>query len=196
MSRTLLALLFGITTSYFAFAQQDSVATESLVIKKQKKEHRHKDYTYLNPTKATLFSIIPGGGQIYNQRYWKLPLVWGGLGLTVWQVVWQGNRYNYYRDAVNFVADSDNGQTTIVDKYTSRELAESQLREAKNYHRRQRDFFVIITAGIYVLQMIDASVDAHLLKFHDSQNFLSLKPRVFRVNQRDNLGLALTLHLK
>ena len=197
MSRAPLVLLLILSTAFVAFAQQDSVATESVVIKKKKQKKSHKkDFSYLDPKKATLFSIFPGGGQIYNQRYWKLPLVWGGLGVTIWQVVEQGNRYIYYRDAVNFVANPDNGTTTIIDKYTNRELAESQLREAKNYHQRQRDFFTIITAGIYVLQMIDASVDAHLLKFHDSENFLSLTPKILRVNQRDNVGLALTLHLK
>lgn len=203
MSRAFLALLFSFSICIPALAQQDSVATESVVIKKQKekKPKKRRDYSYLDPKKATLFSIVPGGGQIYNKRYWKLPLIWGGLFTTGFFAVKNGKLYNEYVYGLNWVQNEENANQPNYPFYPDPDnngelLAESQLREAKDYHQRRRDFNIILFAAIYALQMIDASVDAHLLKFHDSQNFLSLKPKVFRVNQQDNVGLALTLHLK
>ena len=200
MPRIILVFFVAITTFATTFSQQsDSVAKESVVIKKDKK--RHKDLSYLNPKKATLLSIIPGGGQLYNKRYWKIPIIYTGLGLTIWQIIRQNERYIYYRDGLNTVSDKYNPLYSDLPLYPdfknpTRFLAESQLREAKNYHKRQRDFFTLITAGIYVLQIIDASVDAHLLKFYDSNNFLSFEPKIFRVNQSRNIGLAMNLHIK
>ncbi len=211
MSRTVLVFLFSLTLITIGFSQQDSVATESVVIKKKKdnKPKKRRDYSNLDPHKATLFAIIPGGGQIYNKRYWKIPIVWGALATTGYFAIHNGRLYNEYVHGLNWVQNEDNagnedpGGNSDWPLYTDPDpkgngqlLAESQLREAKDFHQRQRDFNVILFTAIYFLQMVEASVDAHLLKFHDSDNFLSLKPKVFRVNQQDNVGLALTLHLK
>ena len=201
MSRSVLVLLFSLAFITNGFSQQDSVATESVVIKKKKdkKPKKRRDYSNLDPHKATLFAIIPGGGQIYNKRYWKVPFVWGAMAVTGYFAYENGRLYKHYNNGLNFVQNPDNAGTGVWPLFkdtNGQELAESQLIEAKDYHQRQRDFNVILFTAIYFLQMVEASVDAHLLKFHDSDNFLSLKPKVFRVNRQDNVGLALTLHLK
>lgn len=106
-----------------------------------------------------LFSaILPGMGQVYNKKYWKVPLVYGGLigfGLVV---DFYNNQGNKYRDDLFEVLNT--GQ-----KIGQLGLDETQLRTIIDQARRQRDYFLIITGFFYILQMVDAHVDAHLKEF-------------------------------
>jgi hypothetical protein len=117
-----------------------------------------------NPRKAMLFSaILPGMGQVYNKKYWKVPLVYGGLigfGLVVDFYNQGGNRFR------NDLFDFLNGERNIIDPTLSpRGYTEAQLRNGIDVASRQRDYFIIITAFFYILQMVDAHVDAHLKEF-------------------------------
>jgi hypothetical protein len=117
-----------------------------------------------NPRKAMLFSaILPGMGQVYNKKYWKVPLVYGGLigfGLVVDFYSNQGNKYrNELFDLLNGKVDLITGKSLLLG------LDETQLRTIIDQARRQRDYFIIITAFFYILQMVDAHVDAHLKEF-------------------------------
>jgi hypothetical protein len=112
-----------------------------------------------NPRKAMLYSaILPGMGQAYNKKYWKVPLVYGGLigfGLVVDFYNNQGNKYrNELFELLN--TGQKKGQLG---------LDETQLRTIIDQARRQRDYFLIITGFFYILQMVDAHVDAHLKEF-------------------------------
>jgi Family of unknown function (DUF5683) len=110
-----------------------------------------------NPRKAILFSaILPGMGQVYNKKYWKVPLVYGGLigfGLVI---DFYNNQNNKYRDQL---FDLLNTGVQVSS------LTETQLRSIIEKSSRQRDYFIIITGFFYILQMIDAHVDAHLKEF-------------------------------
>jgi Family of unknown function (DUF5683) len=110
-----------------------------------------------NPRKAILFSaILPGMGQVYNKKYWKVPLVYGGLvgfGLVIDFYNKQNNKYrNDLFDLLNTGAQVSS-------------LTETQLRSVIEKSSRQRDYFIIITGFFYLLQMVDAHVDAHLKEF-------------------------------
>jgi hypothetical protein len=110
-----------------------------------------------NPRKAILFSaILPGMGQVYNKKYWKVPLVYGGLvgfGLVIDFYNKQNNKYrNDLFDLMNTGAQVSS-------------LTETQLRSVIEKSSRQRDYFIIITGFFYLLQMVDAHVDAHLKEF-------------------------------
>lgn len=148
-----------------------------------------KSYTAkFNPRKALLYSaILPGAGQVYNKKYWKVPLVYGGivgLGLVV-DFYNQAN--NKYRNQLFTIL---NGQLPGPG-----DLTEDQLRTIIDQSRRQRDYFMIFVGFFYILQMVDAHVDAHLKEFDVNPR---LRARIEPAMDNSYLtgstvGLALTL---
>lgn len=142
-----------------------------------------------DPRKALLYSaIFPGSGQMYNKKYWKVPIVWGGLGLLVYAVDFYNQGYNQFRSELFGVLES--GDTFSPSGYN-----ESQLRTLTDAYRRQRDFFVVLTGMFYLLQMVDAHVDAHLKEFEINPRLkISLRPQIENSPLTGaTSGLALTL---
>lgn len=126
-----------------------------------------------NPTKATwLALVIPGAGQIYNRKYWKLPIIYGGFAGCAYALTWNGNMYkdymNAYKDAVNKNWTSTNITDLLPPGYINRvskdQLTET-LRKRKDTYRRFRDLSIFATIGVYLLSVIDAYVDAELSNF-------------------------------
>ncbi len=135
---------------------------------------------------TTLACIFPGAGQIYNKSYWRLPFVVGGLATTIYCVDWNNRGYqrfkkayalrtaydqameNHRNDPENF-PEPEGGST---DEFRGRYTADF-LKNLKDNYRRNRDLCLIITAGVYILQIIDAHVDAHL-KSYDISDDLSM----------------------
>lgn len=143
-----------------------------------------------NPTKAGLYSaVLPGLGQYYNRKYWKIPIVWGGIGTGIGITLWNQKQYNRYRDA--FVAQL-NGQThefSDIPGITAEALGRTQDRA-----RRQRDYAIAVTALVYVLNIVDAVVDAHLYEGRKDPD-LALNPTfIFDEFSLDNskAGLSFT----
>lgn len=161
-----------------------------------------KDYKH-SANKALLFSIIPGGGQIYNKKYWKLPILYGGLMGCVYAITWNNRNYNDYMQAyfqVMMIANdqmapneegSKDWQSFIPKVGVSQMSDEQLLAEAKNttfqnrlknrkdYFRRFRDMSIFIAAGVYALSMIDAYVDAQLFDFDISPDLsMRIEPAV------------------
>lgn len=120
--------------------------------------------TRYDPRKALLYAaILPGLGQVYNKKYWKLPLVYGGFigfgyGLNFYQKGYTKFKGELFDVLETKAALSKSGFT------------EDQLRIIVNRYRRERDFFLILVGGMYLLQMIDAHVDAHLKEFDLNPN--------------------------
>jgi len=112
-----------------------------------------------NPRKALLYAaVLPGAGQIYTKKYWKLPLVYGGLFAT-------GYAINFYQEGYQKYKSELFGLLETGDPLSPSGFTESQLRTIVDRYRRERDFMIIIMAGVYLLQMVDAHVDAHLKEF-------------------------------
>jgi hypothetical protein len=153
--------------------------------------------------KALLFSIIPGGGQIYNKKYWKLPILYGGLMGCVYAITWNDKNYDDYMQAyfqVMMIANDQMGpneegntdwQSFIpkvgVSQMTDAQLLaeakntsfQSRLKNRKDYFRRFRDMSIFIAAGVYALSMIDAYVDAQLFDFDISPDLsMRIEPAV------------------
>jgi len=119
-----------------------------------------------SPKKASIYSAIcPGLGQIYNHKYWKVPIVYVGLGFCAGSVIYNARNYKHYKDKYIYMLDHN------LTEYQNQSLAE--VKWYKNTHKRYRDLWAIITAGFYALQIVDASVDAHLYDF-DVSDDLSL----------------------
>ena len=142
-----------------------------------------------DPRKALLYSaILPGSGQIYNKKYWKVPIVWGGLGVLVYAVDFYNQGYTQFRSELFGVLQS--GDTFSPSGYN-----ESQLRTLTDAYRRQRDFFVVLTGIFYLVQLVDAHVDAHLQEFEVNPRLkISLRPQIENSPLTGaTSGLALTL---
>jgi len=145
----------------------------------------------LNPTKAGLYSaVLPGLGQFYNKKYWKIPIVWGAVGTGAGIAVWNQNRYKEYRE---YYIDKLNGTPNeFLIRYPH--LDATALGNAQDRAKRQRDYAIAITGLIYILNIVDAVVDAHLYEGRKDPD-LSLAPAVIYDDYNINplkTGLALS----
>jgi hypothetical protein len=121
------------------------------------------------PKKATYLALVPGLGQIYNKKYWKLPIVYGGFVALIYAVSFYQNQYDITRQAV---LDKNAGRP-IADP-TLQPLDAANLVSLRDFYRESRDLSWIGMGGLYALQVIDAAVDAHLQEFDVTEN-LTLK---------------------
>ena len=124
--------------------------------------------------KATLMSMcLPGLGQAYNKKYWKIPIIYAGFGTLIYFISTNGKSYRDFRTAYNIVAtgDSVNFNNELVVRYDGNL---SQLEEGRSYYRRNMELSWILTGLLYILQVVDASVDANLYSF-DVSDDLSLR---------------------
>ena len=146
-----------------------------------------------SPKKASIYSaIIPGAGQFYNKKYWKIPIVYLGIGSAFYAAQWNRDEYEKFKKAYEYRTDEDE---TTIDPYVN-QYTESNLITEKNSYRKNRDLAYIITAGIYLLNIIDASIDAHLFNFnvHDDIS-LKIQPQLMQSNHQNTLALSLKLNL-
>ncbi len=154
-----------------------------------------KEIDPLRPSKAAFYSaILPGAGQFYNKKYWKIPIVWGAIGTGVYFYIRNDKQFDRYRDAykrrlAGFTDDE------FSDANGNPLISNDGLIRAQQQFRRNKEVSLLVTIGLYALNIIDANVDAHLLQFNVDEN-LSLSPH-YQYNQMENSGdLGLTLNFK
>ena len=186
MKIILKGICFGMMLILLCFnleAQEVNVPKDSLKISilPQKK--------VLSPKKASIYAaLFPGLGQVYNGKYWKLPIVYGGYAGLIYLLGWNNNNYNDYFDAYRTIA-----RYTTVDQMSKADkdylnnlfkipywdlninpshfsTFQSQLKSGKDFYRRNRDMSIIAIAALHVLSIIDASVDANLSDFEINDN--------------------------
>lgn len=146
-----------------------------------------------SPKKATLLSaVLPGAGQIYNQKYWKLPIVYGGFATSIYFILDNRRNYREFRSAYLMDLDTNSGSSV----YADRGISTDQLRAAADQRRLWMEWSYIATGIIYVLQVVDAAVDAHLYHFNISDDLtLRWRPQVIHNrNQGAYAGVNLSLH--
>lgn len=174
-------LLFFLTQIQNVFAQEEI----SLVVQDSIKL---ETIDPLSPSKAAFYSaILPGLGQAYNKKYWKIPIVYAALGTGVGIYAWNDRNYNKYRDEYKRRLVGNPSTEGVLSQ-----LTEAQLISAQRQFQKNRDLSLIVTVGIYILNIVEANVDAHLMQFNVSEN-LSLKPDMMRndFTTRQNVGLTL-----
>ena len=177
--------IFLVLTALSAFSQEELKVSIDSMPAPEVKNYRIDP---LAPSKAAFYSaIIPGLGQVYNKKYWKVPLVYGGMGLSIYYYSWNNKKYHEYRDAYkDRLAGRD-----VPDELEP--LDNDRLIRAQRFHQRNRDLSLLITVGIYILNIVDANVDAHLMQFNVNEN-LSLRPELQqnRVDYQHNMALTLS----
>lgn len=157
-------------------AQEDSLLIEEPVVQERIVEEEEKDYKPYNalaPAKAAFYSaILPGLGQAYNGRYWKIPLVYAGIGTGVYFYIHNDKLWNRYRDAYK---DRIAGRKDEFTVNGVKRVSDEGLIRAQDLFRKNKEISVLVTAGFYILNIIDANVDAHLQQFNVSED-LAVKP--------------------
>lgn len=171
-TRTLIFVLWSLSLSQLLFSQKDSTA-----VKVEKLQVSSNKYNPLSPAKAAFYSaIFPGAGQLYNKKYWKAPIVWAALAVPSYYYINNKNQYNRYRTAFKLRSQG------IKDEFTNDEgkrlISNNGLENAQKVFRKNEDLSLLILVLLYVLQITEASINAHLLQF-DTDDSLSLQPMVY-----------------
>lgn len=166
---------------------------DTIKVKKQK-----RDWTTWRPNAKRamwLAIVLPGAGQIYNRKYWKLPIVYGGFVGCLYAMRWNNQMYNDYSQAYMDLMDEDPTTQSynqflhlgavITDSNQSR--YESLFKKRKDYYRKYRDLSIFCLIGVYALSVIDAYVDASLSEFDISEDLsLRVEPVVMKTGTSVN----------
>ena len=153
-----------------------------------------------NPTKATWLALVsPGGGQIYNRKYWKLPIFYGGFAGCAYALTWNSKMYKDYSTAYKDAMNGNMQSSSITDLLPpGYKISETQLKELlrkrKDTYRRYRDLSIFAFIGVYLLSVIDAYVDAELSNFDITPDLsMKVEPAVIdnRINNSSNRSVGL-----
>ena len=171
--------LFLIFASIGVNAQKDSILVKGGKITGDIKIDSNY-FNPLTPSKAAFYSaVFPGLGQIYNKKYWKAPVVWAAMGTSIYFYLDNNKEYKRYRRAFKlresgltdeFTTTDSNGNTKVL-------ISRNGLISAQKTLKSNRDLSLLTTVVFYVLQIVEASVNAHLLQFNTNDN-LSFSPTV------------------
>ena len=145
-----------------------------------------------DPKKAsTLSAIFPGLGQIYNDSWWKAPIIYAGMGTAIYFIDYNNDRRKIFTElAQELIDQQQNGQT----------ISENELRFYRrnaDYWRKNRDLVFLTTIALYGLNIIEASIDAHLKGFDVSDNLANFKPKIGVINNgTPYLGVGVTIPIR
>lgn len=144
--------------------------------------------------KATTLSLVcPGAGQVYNGSYWKVPIVVAGMASMVYVIDWNQRGYDRFKTAYDLATDDD---PDTVGEFPN--TSEESLRSIKNAYRRNRDLAIIGTVAVYLVQMADAHIDAHMQAYDISDNLtMEIKPQITQTagpkGINNNIGLNISM---
>ena len=178
----------GLNTLPASFSAFDSTSTFSKLDTPKSSIKKH------SAKKAVFFSaVLPGLGQAYNKKYWKIPVIYGLTGVLTYFAVDNNKEYIIYKDAYKWRLD-DNSAT--VDKIEGI-YSDEDLRILKNYYRRNRDLSFIGMGVVYLLNVVDAAVDAHLFYFDVSDDLsLKVQPGIQPMRHSAFAGVKLSLQIR
>jgi hypothetical protein len=173
------------------FAQSIKEKEEKATVKETKKEK--PDYSFLpkNPRKATVLSaLIPGAGQVYNGKLWKVPVLYAGFMTDIYFINYNNKRYETLRDALFAFDKGDRTQFPSLNR--------NSLVRNVDFWRQNRDLTILLLLAIYALNLVDANVDAHLSGFDISDNLaLKIEPGLESLNSGATpYGLTFKLQFK
>jgi len=144
---------------------------------------------YTKPKKSLIYSaLIPGAGQFYNKKYWKIPIIYATMGSCVYLYSRQNLKYREYKDA--YTARND-GNANTVDYFP--QYSNANLITLQDYYQNNRDLFGLLCILSYILNVIDANIDAHLLNYNINDNLsMHINPQINNV-QYETINLSLNI---
>jgi hypothetical protein len=176
----------------FLFSSSQFLVAQNKDLKIKTVETVKGDINPLSPAKAAFYSaIMPGLGQAYNKRYWKIPIVYGAIGTGVYFIIDNNKKYTQYRN--EYKKRLANGGAIDTSNPTYGTLSTESLIRGQKFYQKNRDLSVLITSVLYILNIVDANVDAHLLQYNVNDD-LSLKPdlQTNPYTYKQELGFTLT----
>jgi hypothetical protein len=189
--KNFITIIIGLLLSLVTSAQQKDtiVKTETKpvpVTDTVKKQIPH------SPRKATIRSaMIPGWGQAYNKKYWKIPIVWGALGTCVGFFVYNRTEYVNARDAYRYKADTDPSNDVLIKPKFVPVDAEA-VRQYRNGVRQNVDYSVLAFLICWGLNVVDATVDGHFKEFEVNENLsLQINPSFAPQTKQTQIGLVM-----
>ncbi|MBZ9650662.1 DUF5683 domain-containing protein [Psychroflexus montanilacus] len=186
------SLVFALGSIFLTLAQeqdQDSLTIQSTMTSTND-AFKLDLYDPLAPARSAFYSaILPGLGQAYNGSYWKIPLVYAGIGTSLYLVIQNDTEYNRYRDAYK------RRLAGFTDDEFQDILENDGLINAQKQFRQNKEFAILATVAFYLLNIVDANVDAHLRQFDVSKD-LSLRPNFEPNYLSGNIDYGLTLNFK
>ena len=183
-------LFFFIATGTLAIAQVKSVDTLPVAKDSSKK----KAARYFNPRTATIRSaILPGLGQVYNKKYWKVPIVLGALGTTAAIYLYNIDTYRSLRQSYIYITDTISANNVLIDPLFSN-LSPTAIRSYRDSYRQNIDYSVLFFLLFWGLNVVDAAVDAHLKAFDVNDN-LSLRIQPGHSKMANTNGISLVLDI-
>lgn len=191
MTRNLFySLVFSIGGLFFSFGQEQDTLSIKGKMTSTKDAFKLDLYDPLAPARSAFYSaVLPGLGQAYNGSYWKIPLVYAGIGTSLYLVIENDKQYNRYRDAYKRrLAGFQDDEFQDV-------LENESLINAQKQFRQNKEFAILATVAFYLLNIVDANVDAHLRQFDVSKD-LSLQPNFEPNYLSGNIDYGLTLNFK
>ena len=170
--KSLILRIFFLLCSFCCFSQKDTVK----IVPSNRIISLNKVYNPLAPSKAAFYSaVFPGGGQTYNKKYWKVPLAWAAVGIPTYFYLDNNGEYKRYRKAYKL------RKRGLIDEFTLEDGTElislTGLERAQKTLRGNRDLSLLVVIIGYVLQIVEASVNAHLLQFDASDN-ITVNPTI------------------
>jgi len=182
-----------------------SVIVDSVPVKIVKRQQRDWSTWRPNPQRALWLALVfPGGGQIYNRKYWKLPLVYGGFIGCIYAMSWNSMMYKDYQQAYIDIMDDD-PNTASYNKFLhlGRKIDDSNVerykqifKSRKDKYRRWRDLSFFVMIGVYALSVIDAYVDAELSEFDFTKDLtMRVTPAVMSTGNSPNPLYATSIGL-
>ena len=185
----LFLVIFLMGVSAHSIAQKKRATPDTLKI-----THENLDKIH-SPKKATILSaVIPGAGQIYNKKYYKAPIIWAAFGVSLYLAFDYRSEYQFWKNEYLLELGYPNTESQYHGQITT-----AGLLDFKDTYKRWMELSFISMGAIYVLQILDANVDAQLLTFDVSDDLsLNLRPDSFKIPQKpvQAFGLALTLQFK
>jgi hypothetical protein len=176
------------------FAFKSYSQEENLNLKIKDTIFNTNDFNPLSPAKAAFYSaILPGLGQAYNKKYWKIPFVYGAIGTGIYFYDSNNKNYNRARTAyklrINDKPDEFDGTNGNI------LLSDDALIRAQKSYKKDRDLSLLVTIGIYFLQIIEASTNAHLLQ-HNVDDNLSFSPQIIQnsVTNKSIVGASINFN--
>lgn len=153
-------------------------AQDTLVVTKDGVLADTSTITSHSPHKATIYSLaLPGLGQAYNKKYWKIPIIYAGFGFLGYSIKINHTEMKKFTEAYRYVA---NNETYPIDnEYITRYPNTSDLLRGRDFYRRKVELNIIYSAALYLLNVIDAAVDAHFFDYDVSDNLsMHLEPAI------------------
>ena len=153
-------------------------AQDTLVVTKDGILSDTTTVTYHSPHKATIYSLaLPGLGQAYNKKYWKIPIIYAGFGFLGYTIITNHTEMKKFTEAYRYVS---NGETyPINNPYIAKYPNPADLLRGRDFYRRKVELGIIWSAALYLLNVVDAAVDAHFFDYDVSDNLaLRIEPSI------------------